>query len=497
MAKQTKFEPRALMEMAVEVMRDSIREERSDGVISPKVGAVLWKPDGTVHTAFRGELRQGDHAEYTLIERKNSSQPLDDCILFATLEPCGPNSRNHPKIGCARRITNARIRTVYFGREDPHPKVAGEGLRYLEQMGVEVIPFDRDLQEEIKRENADFFEQAQREAESAQEDRQQIFETLQLDQSPPQLEFSDLDEDALSNYGHFLFDGQADAQALQRRLAHQGLLVENEEGLFVPTGYAHLLFGKNPRDVHPQAGILATLHRSNGEELEDFDGPMVLGPDQVIAWLRNKLPDEIDRTGAQRKSVNDAFYEMIREGLANAIVHRDYSIEGCKIQVVVEGDTITIRSPGAPVEPITLEQLQSFSARMISRNPRMHAVFSTMELSEERGLGLKSMGSKAGDAGLPLPKFSFNDPYLDLTIYRTGEAATQSLTKETLNQLSKSERKGWEWISGRASFTSREYMEAFDLKYRTAMNHINRFEELKLLAPEGEGRARRYLVRTP
>jgi len=35
---------------------------------------------------------------------------LGDCVLFATLEPCAPDSRNPPKTGCLRRITNARIK---------------------------------------------------------------------------------------------------------------------------------------------------------------------------------------------------------------------------------------------------------------------------------------------------------------------------------------------------------------------------------------------------
>lgn len=87
------------MEMAVDVMKASVREARSDDTITPKVGAVLWKPDGTIGTASRGELREGDHAEYTLIERKNGHENLDGTVLFATLEPCGPDSRNPPKIG--------------------------------------------------------------------------------------------------------------------------------------------------------------------------------------------------------------------------------------------------------------------------------------------------------------------------------------------------------------------------------------------------------------
>ncbi len=170
MAKKPTFDPRKLMEKAVEVMKASVREQRADDTITPKVGAVLWKPDGTIVSACRGELPRGRprriHTHRTE-ERPGKSRGLRS---FATLEPCGPKSRNQPKVGCARRITNARIKKVYFGCEDPHPRVAGEGLRYLKTKGVEVIPFDRDLQEAIEEENKEFFDQARRMAEVKEEE---------------------------------------------------------------------------------------------------------------------------------------------------------------------------------------------------------------------------------------------------------------------------------------------------------------------------------------
>lgn len=71
MATKTKFDPRKLMEKAIAEMKRSINEPRADKKASPMVGAVLWKPDGSVETDHRGELREGDHAEFTLLERKN------------------------------------------------------------------------------------------------------------------------------------------------------------------------------------------------------------------------------------------------------------------------------------------------------------------------------------------------------------------------------------------------------------------------------------------
>jgi len=81
MTKKRQYEPRRLMELAIEVMSQSVPEPRPDGKASPKVGVVLVKPDGMVETACRGELRHGDHAEFTLLERKSRGNKLDGSIL--------------------------------------------------------------------------------------------------------------------------------------------------------------------------------------------------------------------------------------------------------------------------------------------------------------------------------------------------------------------------------------------------------------------------------
>ncbi len=105
------------METAIRIMADSISEHRADGKASPLVGAVLVKQDGSVESASRGELRDGDHAEFALLERKNRSSKLDGAVLFSTLEPCAPGSRRHPKLSCAERIVLARIKEVWASED--------------------------------------------------------------------------------------------------------------------------------------------------------------------------------------------------------------------------------------------------------------------------------------------------------------------------------------------------------------------------------------------
>jgi ATP-dependent DNA helicase RecG len=490
MATTPRLSPRKLMELAVEVMHQSVPENRPDGSPSPSVGAILLRPDGTIETAARGELRGGNHAEFILLERKCFKERLDGCVLFTTLEPC--MDRKEPKKGCAKHIVSARIREVYVGVEDDNPTVAGKGIEYLRQHGVVVHMFERDLQEEILAANAAFFEWARRQP-PKEEDR------------PPKLSryedplvavsLGDFSDEALEMYRtRARIAAEVSSEEFSRLLYQQGLLARESER-WVPTGFGLLLFGKDPRSAMPQAGLLGTIHYPDGkEETRDFDGPQVLAPEQALQWLRDKLPNPIDRSDVRRRETNAGLFQLVREGVVNALVHRDYEITGGKCQLVVTPDTVVIKSPGAPVKPITLEQLQSFSAPMISRNPVLHYVFARMGMAEERGLGLKSMRGGAESAGLPLPKYTWDNPYLVLTLFQNREAATRALPPSVLEALTDSQRNGWQWLAVRGKAKASEYAEAMQVEDRTGRRHLNRFLELGLVKKTGSGPSTEYEV---
>lgn len=484
------------MKMAVEVMRCSASEPRSDGKASPLVGAVLWKPDGTFDTAYRGELRAGDHAEFTVLERMNRDRALDDAVLFATLEPCAPGSRAHPKLSCAERIVLARIKEVWIGIEDPDPTVDRKGIQYLQDNGVTVHMFDRDLQETIREENASFVDQALERALAAEEEPQKAVALSPLEGASLVADMADLSNEALEQYRDVAgITDELGSPQFARRLTLQGLLVE-ADGRLTPSGFGALLFGREPRGVIPQAGILATMHLPDGrEETADFDGPQVLAANQALQWLRDKLPDPIDRSEARRRKTNDPFFVLVREGLVNALVHRDYDISGAKCQLIAGSDVVTIKSPGRPPSPITLQQMQSFRAPMLSRNPIVHYVFAQMELAEERGLGMKAMRDHAEKADLPLPTYSWDDPYLVLRIYATSVAALASLTHDVQEALSKAERVGSEWLAKRQAATAGEYASAVGVPRRTALNHLKHFAVLGLVVQRGAARSTYYEVK--
>ena len=169
-------------------------------------------------------------------------------------------------------------------------------------------------------------------------------------------------------------------------------------------------------------------------------------------------------------------------------------MSGQKCHLIVNTDTITIKSPGGPIPPITLEQMRSFSAPMKSRNPALHYVFARMGLAEEQGFGLTSLKMHAEKLGLPLPSYSMEGDFLVLTIYRSKAAASLALGQNVLEKLSKAERVGWEWLATKEKTNSSEYAESLKLPYRTAMNHLKKFQNLGLLEKSGSGRATEYTI---
>ena len=492
---KTKFEPRKLMELAIEVMGQSVPEPRDDGKASPKVGAVLLKPEGTVETACRGELRQGDHAEFTLLERKNRGNKLDGSVLFATLEPCAPGARNERKIDCAERIVLARIKEVWVGIQDPDPKVARKGIEHMKNHGIDVHMFDRDLQEIIEKENKEFLVQAmdRARADKGKKTKKVILSTFENTFAIAVTD--DFSEEALTQYQTVAgLKEKVGSVAFNHRLVQQGFLTQ-KQGQFIPTGFGMLLFGKEPRTVMPQAGLLATIHYPDGtEELRDFDEPLVLIPGAVEKWLGDKLPNIIDRSSMRRKETPPLPFEMIREALVNALIHRDYAIREGKCQLVVTVDTIVVKSPGGPIPPITLKQLQSFDAPMLSRNPELHYVFARMDMAEERGFGLRSLKNLAGQLALPLPKYTWKEPYLELTLFRTPEAIAHDLPEAVLSELNEDERPAWQFVATKESITSRELMSNLGLDERKAQRILKKLIGVNLIRRVGGGPATRYEV---
>ena len=496
MAKK-KYTPLELMQMAIKESHLSIPEHTDK--TDPLVGAIIATADGVVlDKAHRGELREGEHCEFTLIERKLVDVNLKGCVLYVTLEPCTDESRNQnkdtekaKKRGCSTHIKKARLSKVYVGVEDPNPKIAGEGVKKLKENGIEVEMFPSVLQEIIWQDNAEFKKEKEAEALKAKlEEKKIIKDVLQLPVSGSTIKsFSDT---AIQS---FIKESAASFKYPSPEFnewAHEFGFLEKDEksGVMKPTGLGIMVFGKNPETPFPQTVFKVEINYGKGKpEVRDFKGPLVSLLPDVLDYVKDKgLKMTMDKSTGKRKEISDFPFEVLLEAVANAVIHRDYTIEGATNYLYIDPDKIIVRSPGDPTYPLTLNDLADFDAPSLSRNPKIMYVFNQMHLAEQRGIGLRSM-KHLPEVGFPLPTFRMKAGMLEVTFGRTPTYLAQ---KAGLNQLDEVDRTAILFIQSKGAVSRSEFAQHFELNPKTAQRQLSKLRDAGLLKVVGAGKYTKY-----
>lgn len=104
--------------------------------------------------------------------------------------------------------------------------------------------------------------------------------------------------------------------------------------------------------------------------------------------------------------------------------------------------SIAVKSPGRPASPITMEQMKSLKALMLSRNPQLHYVFMRLVLAKERSFGMKTLGSIPESLALPLPLYDFDAPCVVPKLYSSPEDAVATLGPKILESFNLEGRDG-------------------------------------------------------
>jgi len=138
-----------------EYMREAISlAKRGMGFTSPNpmVGAVIVRNGEIIGRGWHkkyGELHAERDAFADCDARGVDCKGAD---MYVTLEPCCHHGKQPP---CTEAVVEHGIKRVFVGSADPNPLVAGKGIKYLREHGIEVI--EGILKDECDRINEIFF----------------------------------------------------------------------------------------------------------------------------------------------------------------------------------------------------------------------------------------------------------------------------------------------------------------------------------------------------
>ena len=117
--------------------------------------------------------------------------------------------------------------------------------------------------------------------------------------------------------------------------------------------------------------------------------------------------------------------------------------------------------------------------------------------AEKAKAEVKAMKARASDVGLPLPKYAWENPYLALTLYRSGKGAVRALGTDVLERLNADEKETWQAILAKQPMTSAEVMTEIGFDERKAQRVLRKLVEEGLVRRVGKGRATQYKAADP
>jgi ATP-dependent DNA helicase RecG len=475
-----KYTDRDYMLMAIDEMKLSKAEHEDKP--DPKVGAVLvYTKDNEIKIAktHRGSLRDGEHCEYTLIERMLASENLDGAILYVTLEPC--SERNEPKRPCAKRVIRARIAKVFIGMLDKNPDIYEEGKKMLEEKHIDVKMFDPDLQREIEIENEEYLKYCEelRLNPKPKKEKEMFLRFEKTEVAVAKKE--DFEDNIIQKYLDKVGNSSALKSAeLWEYLKDKGYLNVDEKGkVHKPTVAGVLLFSNKCNDQLEQS-IIKTEYRENGQiKGSEIKGTILQQPKKVVDFIMNYLDKWTEVKGIERLDDKPEIPEIvIRELVMNAIVHRDYSLVGSRIYIKVIDGRVEIISPGGLVQPIKLEDIQKFNANSIARNPHIVEAFNVMKFVEQRGWGLEKIKKNLEEANLPLPEFKIEGSDFKVILYGRSYDYVPGLA-ENLKEI-------YSFIKAKKKATTKEIVTEFNIDERTAQRRLTDLVEKSIIEKVGK-----------
>lgn len=262
-----------------------------------------------------------------------------------------------------------------------------------------------------------------------------------------------------------------------------------------PTLGGLMALGAFPQKFFPRLNVTFTVFPGVSRSEKTADGRRFIDSETIIGPIPVMVDDAVNavsrnmRTGAMidgafRKDVPDYPRVAVREAVANALMHRDYSPDsrGSQVQVNMYADRLEILNPGGLFGTMTIRTLGQ-SGVSSSRNQWLSNILETTPFPdggyvvENRGTGYREIEDQLKEAMMypPRPKDAIS--YFSLTLDKrrisSGEkeyAHVQDVDKAILDMLRE-----------QSSVSAKEFVASSGLSKTTINNHLKALIEQGLV----------------
>jgi predicted HTH transcriptional regulator len=203
-----------------------------------------------------------------------------------------------------------------------------------------------------------------------------------------------------------------------RRFIQLGCLCEDMEGGYDITNLGALLFA-NDITVFPSIATksirvikYAGKDKMHSEEETEGRRGYAVGFQGLLSFITDRTPKKERFTGGIRKIMPVYSATAIREIIANALIHQDFTITGAGPVVEIYQGRIEVVNPGNSL--IAVERIID---ERRSRNEKFAATMRELGICEERGGGIDKAIIEIEEMGLPAPEFFPSENAMRVVIF--------------------------------------------------------------------------------
>ncbi|WP_249176133.1 ATP-binding protein [Burkholderia vietnamiensis] len=216
------------------------------------------------------------------------------------------------------------------------------------------------------------------------------------------------------------------------------------------------------------------------------------GFEGLIGFVNNLVPSNEVIGKALRRTVPMYPELAVRELVANALIHQDFTVGGAGPMIEIFADRMEISNPGVPL--VDVDRFLDTPPR--SRNEALASLMRRFGICEERGSGVDKVVHETEFYQLPAPEFAIA---IDST--RASLFAHRSLS-----QMDKRDRIRACYLHACLRYVSRDYMSNTSLRERfgiapqnsaMASRYIKEAVEQGVIRPYDELAGRKYMKYVP
>ena len=170
-----------------------------------------------------------------------------------------------------------------------------------------------------------------------------------------------------------------------------------------------LFFARNVRRFFNQAYVTCLLAKGTDKvnilDRKDFDGGVAADIEDAMRFIERNTRTAYRIERLRRENIPEYPMKALREAITNAVMHRDWFVDGANVFVEIYTDRIEVISPGGLPKGMSLDDL---GRKSIRRNALIADLLHRIDFIEKAGTGIRRILEDVREQGCPEPEFETN-----------------------------------------------------------------------------------------